>query len=43
VGNNLYYVANSQYGAFGDDGKVDEARLRAPVVLRLSLPWMGER
>jgi hypothetical protein len=43
VGKDFYYVANSQYGAFGEDGKVDEARLVAPVVLKLALPWVEER
>ncbi|HEY5906724.1 MAG TPA: hypothetical protein VIZ31_01705 [Vicinamibacteria bacterium] len=42
VGQDFYYVANSQYEAFGEDGKVDEARLKAPVVLRMALPWMAK-
>ena len=41
VGRDFYYVANSQYGLFGDDGQPDESRLRHPVILRLSLAWLA--
>ena len=37
VGDELYYVANSQYEAFGEDGRPDAARLKDPVILRLRL------
>jgi sugar lactone lactonase YvrE len=38
VGRELYYVANSQYERFGQDGRVAEPdSLRPPVVLRLRL------
>ncbi len=38
VGRDLYYVANSQYERFGQDGRVaDPERLARPVVLRLRL------
>jgi sugar lactone lactonase YvrE len=40
VGSDLYYVANSQYRLFADDGTPDLARLRPPMVLRLRLSWM---
>lgn len=43
VGADFFYVANSQYGAFREDGTVDEARLRPPTVLRLRLPWIADR
>ena len=36
VGNDLYYVANSQYGAFAD-GKVASDRLKEPAILRLPI------
>lgn len=36
VGNDLYYVANSQYGAF-EQGKVAVDRLKEPVILRLAV------
>jgi sugar lactone lactonase YvrE len=35
VGEDLYYVANSQYAAFDPDGRPREDRLRDPVILRL--------
>jgi len=35
VGDELYYVANSQYEAFGENGRPDPARLKDPVILRL--------
>jgi sugar lactone lactonase YvrE len=35
VGADLYYVANSQYGAFGEDGQPRTERLKDPVILRL--------
>jgi sugar lactone lactonase YvrE len=37
VGEALFYVANSQYAAVGKDGRLDEARLREPVILRMPL------
>jgi hypothetical protein len=37
VGDELYYVANSQYEAFGEAGRPDAARLKDPVILRLRL------
>ena len=38
VGRDLYYVANSQYERFGQDGQVAQPdSLQAPVVLRLRL------
>jgi len=40
VGSDLYYVANSQYRSFGDDGTPRTDALEEPAVLRLSLPWM---
>jgi sugar lactone lactonase YvrE len=40
VGSDFYYIANSQYGAFDENGKPDEARLKAPAVLKLRLPWL---
>jgi len=40
VGNAFYFVANSQYGAFAEDGTLDEAKLRPPLILRASLPWL---
>jgi hypothetical protein len=40
VGRDFYYVANSQYGAFGEDGRPDPARLKPPVVLKLPLAWL---
>jgi sugar lactone lactonase YvrE len=43
VGADFYYVANSQYGAFAEDGTVDETRLKEPAILRLRLPWVAER
>jgi hypothetical protein len=41
VGRDLYYVANSQYGAFGEDGRPDESRLKDTVILKLRLDWLG--
>lgn len=35
VAGDLYYVANSQYAAFGEDGQVRTERLKDPVILRL--------
>ena len=37
VGEELYYVANSQYAAFGDDGQVKAERLRDPAILRMRI------
>jgi sugar lactone lactonase YvrE len=37
VDGGFYYVANSQYGAVKPDGTLDGAKLKEPVVLRLSL------
>ena len=38
VGNELYYVANSQWERFREDGGIDAPdRLRPPLVLRLRL------
>ena len=37
VGTDLYYVANSQYGALRADGTLETERLREPVILRLPL------
>jgi hypothetical protein len=37
VGDALYYVANSQYGALRDDGTLDDARLKEPTILRMPL------
>jgi sugar lactone lactonase YvrE len=37
VGSDLYYVANSQYGAIGPDGRLDAAKLREPVILKMPL------
>jgi sugar lactone lactonase YvrE len=34
VGESVYYVANSQYGAVREDGSLDEAHLREPTILR---------
>jgi dipeptidyl aminopeptidase/acylaminoacyl peptidase len=41
VGRDFYYVANSQYGAYGEDGRPDEARLKGTVILKLRLDWLG--
>ncbi len=35
VGDDLYYVANSQYSAFGEDGQARAELLKDPVILRL--------
>jgi hypothetical protein len=35
VGDDLYYVANSQYAAFGENGQVRSELLKDPVILRL--------
>ena len=38
VGRDLFYVANSQWERFGEDGKIDAPdRLQPPLVLRLRL------
>jgi len=38
VDGELYYVANAQWGRFGEDGRVTKPEsLTAPVVLRLRL------
>jgi len=37
VGVDLYYVANSQYGAVGADGHLDATKLREPVILKMPL------
>ena len=34
VGEDFFFVANSQYGHFRPDGSLDETRLAGPVVLR---------
>jgi sugar lactone lactonase YvrE len=39
VGQALHYVATSQWERFGEDGSVDDARLRPPLVLKLRLGW----
>jgi len=39
----LYYVANSQYRHFSENGTPDLDRLQEPVVLRLPLPWVTTR
>jgi hypothetical protein len=39
VGQALHYVAASQWERFGEDGSVDEAGLRPPLVLKLPLGW----
>jgi hypothetical protein len=36
----FYFVANSQYGAFSEDGTPDEAKLRPPAILRAPLAWL---
>ena len=41
VGCYFYYVANSQYGAFGEDGQPDLSRLKDTVILKLRLDWLG--
>ena len=41
VGRDFFYVANSQYGAFGDDGRPDESHLKPTVILKLPLDWLG--
>jgi sugar lactone lactonase YvrE len=42
VGDDLYYVANSQYRHFRAGDPPDLARLEEPLVLRLALPWLAE-
>jgi hypothetical protein len=38
VGKDLFYVANSQWEKFGDDGRVEAPEtLQEPLVLRLRL------
>ena len=41
VGREFYYVANSQYGAYGEDGRPDPSRLKDTVILKLPLDWLG--
>jgi len=41
VDNDFYYVANSQYEAFDEEGRPDAARLKDPVILKMRLPWLG--
>lgn len=37
VGNDLYYIANSQWRLVNEKAQLDEAKLREPVVLKLKL------
>jgi sugar lactone lactonase YvrE len=37
VGNNFYYIANSQWALAGENGKLAEDKLKEPVILRLKL------
>ncbi len=37
VGNDFYFVANSQWALVGEDGKLTEDKLKEPVILRLKL------
>ncbi len=37
VGNDFYYIANSQWALIGEDGKLAEDKLKEPVILRLKL------
>jgi sugar lactone lactonase YvrE len=37
VGNDFYYIANSQWALAGDDSKLAEDKLKEPVILRLKL------
>jgi WD40 repeat protein len=37
VGNDLYYIANSQWNLFDRNNNLDEEKLREPVILRLKL------
>lgn len=37
VGNNFYYIANSQWILVGEDSKLAEDKLKEPVILRLKL------
>jgi len=39
VGDELYYVAASQYSRVREDGSLDLERLQPPVVLKLELDW----
>jgi hypothetical protein len=41
VESDFYYVANSQYEAFDEEGRPDTARLQNPVILKMRLPWLG--
>ena len=41
VGRDFYYVANSQYGVFGADGRPDPSRLEDTVILKLRLDWLA--
>jgi sugar lactone lactonase YvrE len=40
VGRAFFFVANSQYALVGDDGTLDEDKLKNPVILRTPLPWL---
>ena len=37
VGNDFYYIANSQWALIGEDGKLVADKLKEPVILRLKL------
>ena len=37
VGNDFYYIANSQWALVNEDGKLAEDKLKEPVILRLKL------
>lgn len=37
VGNDFYYIANSQWALVGEDGKLAEDKLKEPIILRLKL------
>ena len=39
AGDELYYVASSQYSKVREDGSLDLERMRLPVVLRMPLDW----
>jgi sugar lactone lactonase YvrE len=41
AGSDFYFVANSQYRFFGEDGTLKRDGLRPPVILRIRLPWVG--
>jgi hypothetical protein len=36
-GDDLYFIANSQWGSVSDKGELDKAKLREPVILKLKL------